>query len=87
MEARGERIFRKSHTLAVRSSEPETTLSSRVKVTHVTTLLTRDTTEKFEMLKNSFQFDYHTLNALGIQRQSGSGHGNPKDGKLCPSTR
>jgi len=38
MEARGERIFRKSHTLAVRSSEPETTLSSRVKVTQVTTL-------------------------------------------------
>ena len=38
IEANGERMFRKSHTLAVRSSDPETTLSSRVNVTHVTTL-------------------------------------------------
>jgi hypothetical protein len=42
---------------------------------------------KSEMLKNSFQFDYHTLNALGIRRQSGSGQRKTKDGKLCPSTR
>ena len=38
IEANGERMFRKSHTLAVRSSDPETTLSSRVNVTHVTTM-------------------------------------------------
>ena len=36
--AKGERILRKSQTLAVRSSEPETTLSSRVNVTQVTAL-------------------------------------------------
>ena len=36
--ASGERMFRKSHTLAVRSSEPETTLSSRENVTQVTAL-------------------------------------------------
>lgn len=39
MEASGERMFLRSHTLAVRSSEPDTTLSSRVNVTQVTTLL------------------------------------------------
>ena len=38
IEANGERIFRRSHTLTVRSSEPEITLSSRVNVTDVTTL-------------------------------------------------
>ena len=38
MAAKGERMFLRSHTLAVRSSEPEMTLSSRVKVAQVTVL-------------------------------------------------
>lgn len=38
MAAKGERIFLKSQTFAVLSSEPEITLSSRVNVTQVTDL-------------------------------------------------
>lgn len=36
--ASGERILRRSHTLTVRSSEPDTTLSSRVNTDDVTLL-------------------------------------------------
>lgn len=39
IEDMGERMLRKSHTLVVRSSEAEITLSSRVNVTQVTTLV------------------------------------------------
>ena len=38
MAAKGERMFLRSQTLAVLSSEPEMTLSSRVNVTQVTDL-------------------------------------------------
>lgn len=38
MVVNAERIFRSSHTLTVLSSEPETTLSSRVKTVDVTLL-------------------------------------------------
>lgn len=36
--ARAERMFRNSHTFTVRSSEPDTTLSSRVNTVDVTLL-------------------------------------------------
>ena len=42
MEDIGERMLRKSQTLVVRSSELEITLSSRVKLTLVTTLLNKN---------------------------------------------
>lgn len=43
MVVNAERIFRNSHTLTVRSSEPDTTLSSRVKTVDVTLLECQNT--------------------------------------------
>lgn len=40
MVATGERMLRKSHTFTLRSSEPDTTLSSFVNTADVTLLLT-----------------------------------------------
>lgn len=64
-----DRIFRSSHTLTVRSSEPDTTLSSRVKTVDVTLLKTTSKQYKLFIVKNIHQSWLMSL--LGVALEHG----------------
>lgn len=83
MVVKAERIFLNSQTFTVRSSEPEMTLSSRVKTVDVTLL------QEIEMKNSRFNVESriqflangkHTLCVPGKPKLQILDHGNPKDG-------